>query len=549
MFRDICLQDYTLRDYQQEAKEKIFNQWDLFDSVLYQMPTGTGKTRLFTSVIRDILLNSIQTNHRKGILIIAHRTELIEQISESLDRYRIPHGIIAGAFKDRRNWMFPVQVASVQTITHPFNRQLVNNFNASYIIIDEAHHAIANSYTKLWEFYPTAKILGVTATPWRMDGRGFRNNFEVMIPSMSIKEFMAKGWLAPYKYYSVPLHSSVCNDINSIQEFGVDGDYKTSTLEEIIDTAKIRSQLLDSYFQFVSGKKGIIYSISRDHSKHICQQYRSAGIRIADINAETPSALRKHLVEDFKNGEIDILVNVDIFSEGFDCPDLEFVQLARPTRSLVKYIQQVGRGLRKNGNKQCLILDNVGMYGQFGLPDDDRPWKLYFEGSIQLENNQLSNKYNDISKYVGDLREQDLSEGTEELRLIQNINLSTIEESGDSSNSALSLSQDVDNFNFEEIKSKTIFTKYQIFENSTGFGIINYRTQECQFLCNSINLKSISIKIVKISDKPKKYMILSSSNRKKTVTFNDRIIGYIYRDGKRILFDSSDKSTTLDIKI
>lgn len=547
MYRDICLPDHSLRDYQQEAKDKIFGQWDAVDNVMYQMPTGTGKTRLFTSIIRDINLNSLRTHRREGILIIAHRTELIWQISESLDRYRIPHGIIAGAFKNKRDLMLPVQVASVQTITHPTNRQLAEKFNASFIIIDEAHHAIANSYTRLWEFYPNAKKLGVTATPWRMDGRGLHGNFDVLLPSMSIKDFMAKGWLAPYKYYSVPLRSSVCKDINSIKEFGIDGDYKTSRLEEIVDTAKIRSQLLDSYLQFVSGKKGIIYSISRNHSKHICQQYRNAGIRIADIDSETPSVLRKHLVQEFKNGEIDVLVNVDIFSEGFDCPDLEFVQLARPTRSLVKYIQQVGRGLRKNGDKQCIILDNVGMYGQFGLPDDDRPWDLYFEGSCQQDNNQQLTNRNESYQCVGDLREQDLSEGTEELRLIQSINLTKCSDSDCSNDNISPLFYNNDDF--DEIKSKTIFTKYRVFEDNRGFGIINNHSLERQLLCNGNKLKSISIKIVKVSDEAKKYMILSSSNREKTATPNDRIIGYIYKDGKLVRFYSSDKSATIDIKI
>lgn len=547
MYSDICLPDHSLRDYQQEAKVKIFGQWDVVDSVMFQMPTGTGKTRLFTSIIRDINLNSLRIHRREGILIIAHRTELIEQIGESLNRYRIPHGIIAGAFKDKRDLMLPVQVASVQTITHPSNRQLAEKFNASFIIIDEAHHAIANSYTRLWEFYPNAKKLGVTATPWRMDGRGFHGNFDVLLPSMSIKDFMAKGWLAPYQYYSVPLHNSICKDIDAINEYGVDGDYKTSRLEEIVDTAKIRAQLLDSYFQFVSGKKGIIYSISKVHSKHICQQYKDAGIRIADIDSETPSALRKHIVQDFKNGEIDILVNVDIFSEGFDCPNLEFVQLARPTRSLVKYIQQVGRGLRKNGDKQCLILDNVGMYGRFGLPDDDRPWNQYFDGMPHSDDFKSSTIFNDSSFYIGDIREQDLSEGTEELRLIQNINISTDQKFIVPNNGVTDTSKDGNDV--DEIKSKTIFSKYYIFENWTGFGIANERSRERQFLCKGIERKSISIKVIKVFDGLKKYMLLSSSNREKTATPNDRIIGYIYKDGKLVRFDSTDKSTTVVVKI
>lgn len=258
MYLELCRPDYTLREYQQEAKEKIFGQWDCVNNVMYQMPTGTGKTRLFTSVIRDISLSALREHKRKGILIIAHRTELIEQIDESLNRYRIPHGIIAGAFKERRDLLQSVQVASIQTITHPSNRRLAEAFDADFIIIDEAHHATANSYQRLWALYPESKKLGVTATPWRMDGQGFRGGFDVLVPSMSIKEFLAKGWLAPYQYYSVPMDSQICNDIASIKDFGFDGDYKTSALESVVDTGRIRAQLLDSYIKFVKGKKGII---------------------------------------------------------------------------------------------------------------------------------------------------------------------------------------------------------------------------------------------------------------------------------------------------
>ena len=257
---------------------------------------------------------------------------------------------------------------------------------------------------------------------------------------MPIKDFLEQGWLAPYQYYSVPINSSLCKDINSIRDFGIDGDYKTSVLEKLIDTSRIRAQLLDSYYRFVEGKKGIIYSISRLHSKHICQQYRAAGIKIADIDSKTPPVLRKRLVQDFKNGDLDIIVNVDIFSEGFDCPDLEFVQLARPTRSLVKYIQQVGRGLRKNGDKQCLILDNVGMYGRFGLPDDDRPWEEYFIGNSQAESNRSSHESNSSIVNSRNLRETDLSEGVEEMTLIQSVSTSFMMENNEVSQNQLGTS-------------------------------------------------------------------------------------------------------------
>jgi len=545
MFSDLCRIDHTLRDYQQEAKEKIFGQWDCFDNVLYQMPTGTGKTRLFTSIIRDLSLASLKENRRKGILIIAHRTELIEQIDESLNKYRIPHGIIAGAFKDSRDLLLPVQVASIQTITHPSNRRMADAFHADFIIIDEAHHAMAQSYTKLWNYYPESKKLGVTATPWRMDGRGFRGNFDTLIPSMSIKEFLEKGWLAPYKYYSVPIDSQIRRDIDSISEFGFDGDYKTSALEYVIDTGRIRAQLLDSYFEFVKGKKGIIYSISRRHSKHICSQFLDAGIKIADIDSETPTQLRKKLVQDFKNGELDIIVNVDIFSEGFDCPDLEFVQLARPTRSLVKYIQQVGRGLRRNGDKQCFILDNVGMYGRFGLPDDDRPWEEYFEGNPLPFDRNLKNKKDRNYNGLSFAREKDLSEGLDEMMLIQQVDIEIKTEKTVSTEMGGSIAND----DVIVIRSSHIFAKYCIVETKDGYYIENARKNERQQLCQLGGRKSVTLKIMKNSDDKKGYAIISSFNRDSKPSVNDRIVGYLYREGRILRFATWNGDAVIDIKI
>lgn len=536
MYSELSRTDYSLRDYQQAAKNEIFAQWDHVSNVMYQMPTGTGKTRLFTSIIRDLTLHSIEINRRCGILIIAHRTELIEQIDASLDKYRIPHGIIAGSFKDRRNLMLPVQVASIQTITHPSNYELAKAFNADYIIIDEAHHAVARSYSKLWSLYPDSKKLGVTATPWRMDGRGFRPNFDVMVPSESIKKFLNDGWLAPYFFYSVPIGSNIRHEIDSITKFGIDGDYQTSALESVIDTNKIRAQLIDSYLKFANGKKGIIYSISKAHSKHICRQYSDIGINIADIDSDTPSEKRKQLVSDFKEGKIDILVNVDIFSEGFDCPDLEFVQLARPTRSLVKYIQQIGRGLRRNGDKKCIILDNVGMYERFGLPDDERPWNDYFLGSADY--NGLKDNHNSKSKSSDVVRvptSKNLSEGTDEMLLIQSIDLSVEKEVQISPKSRII--EDPTDYTIKySAMSPTIFSKYKVIEDSDGYYLCNIRTEEKQYICSLQGRTSISLKSSKVDNKEKTFAIISSFNRNKKPSPNDRIIGYLYKVGSILRF-------------
>lgn len=412
-YSDICKEDPKLRPYQQKAKREIFESWDEVDNVMFQMPTGTGKTRLFTSIISDINKYSIQRREAVKILIIAHRTELITQIGESLDRYQVGHNFIAGGME--RKHKYPVYVASIQTITNAHNIKDAKKLNVQFIIIDEAHHALAASYKKLWEMYPDAKRLGVTATPWRMNHQSFTSLFNKLVLTMPIKDFIKQGFLAPYKYFSLKSDTSIQRAIDDI-ELDSFGEYKESSMEEKMDIGSIRAQLLDSYISLAEGKKGIIYAINRSHAKHICDEYSRAGYNVVCIDSKTPDAERRDLVKKFKKGQIDIIVNVDIFSEGFDCPDIEFIQLARPTRSLVKYLQQVGRGLRPTENKQhCVILDNVGMYSRFGLPDARRHWKYHFIGQdVDEEPRRLSH-----GNGSGSQRYVDLSEGTEDMELIQ----------------------------------------------------------------------------------------------------------------------------------
>lgn len=417
MYAEIARIDKTLRPYQQDAKEKIFTSWDECKYILFQMPTGTGKTRLFTSIISDIKAWSIKNNVESKILIIAHRVELIEQISESLGKYKVSHGLIAGG--KERNLRAQVQVASIQTLTHHNNMDAACSLNADFIIIDEAHHSTANSYKKLWEMYPEAKILGVTATPWRMNHRGFSEIYDKLLISQSIHDFIEQGWLAPYSYYSVKNDSVIRRNIDNIDEFDTEGDYKISALEKVMDSGSIRANLLESYLKLAKGKKGIIYSVSRKHSDHICDEYRKVGVNIVRIDSETPRDERRIYVQRFKNGQIDIIVNVDIFSEGFDCPDIEFIQLARPTKSLVKYLQQVGRGLRlTKGKSKCLILDNVGAHLEFSLPDADRDWNAEFVGDDNMSHKKNSTS---ILRASVDSVERSYEEGDDSLLLIEDL--------------------------------------------------------------------------------------------------------------------------------
>ena len=547
-YNEFCQKDITLRDYQQLAKEEIFSKWNRVDNILYQMPTGTGKTRLFTSIIRDISIWGLRHNINYRILIIAHRSELIEQSSRSLDKYRIKHGVLAGTMKDKRDLTQVIQVASIQTITHPANQCLIDDLKFDFIIIDEAHHAVANSYQKLWDYCPDAKKLGVTATPWRMNNSGFAQIFDAYIPSMSIKDFIQKGWLATYQYYSIPTSSELVKSIESIREFDIEGDYKNSALVEVCDTSKIRAQLYDSYEKNVLGKKGIIYSISREHSEHICLQYRSRGVAIENIDSKTPAKVREKVIQAFRNGEIDIIVNVDIFSEGFDCPDIEFIQLARPTKSLVKYIQQVGRGLRKNGDKKCIILDNVGMYSRFGLPDEERDWESFFYGE-EIETTSTKG----YSRNNGSLREYvetDLSEGNEEMILIQDLEMpKVVEEVVEETSTVIPVipTEDIsthttDNIYHFSIKSKTFNSgKYFIEENENGFFIVNARNQNKMLLSTMKTMRG-GVIIVKKEPSRKSFTIIKTLSATNINSSMSRIIGTINKEGLLLKFTAFDKT-------
>ena len=407
-----------LHPYQQKAKSDIFKAWDEVCHVMLQMPTGTGKTYLFSSIIHDINVWSQQTHTPNKMLVIAHRRELIDQIDKSLSVFHVAHSVLAGP-KEQRNLSNPVIVSSIQTITHPANEDDVERLRSRirFVIIDEAHHAMANTYRKLWKMFPEARFLGVTATPWRMNHSGFLRIFDKLILTQSVKKFINQGYLAPYNYYSLKPNSWVQGTINGIHKFDKWGDYDEHALVDTMDIGHIRAQLVKSYQKLAWGKKGIIYSINKQHSANICNDYRRLGVRIVDIDDSTPVALRRQYVDDFKAGSIDIIVNVNIFSEGFDCPDIEFIQLARPTRSLTMYIQQVGRGLRTTeGKTKCIILDNVGMYSRFGLPDANRHWMAHFRGQEVDESPKKGKAFRWGNGYY---EEPDLSEGDEDMLLIQ----------------------------------------------------------------------------------------------------------------------------------
>ena len=412
----------------------------------------------------------------------------------------------------------PIKAVSIQWLSKHYDEI---EEEPGMIVIDEAHHALAKTYKEMWERFPNAKFLGLTATPCRLNGKGFTDLFDVLVQSWGIPEFISKGRLATYDFVSIKSDGVTQRLIDSLQKRGADGDYQNKEMDMLLNKKPSIERLYRSLEEYGKDRKGIVYAINIRHANAIAEFYREHGIAAVAIDSKTPSSLRKELIERFKASNtsfsnhpvhlskegifsnhpvnsskitpslftikegdfskthpssltlkggstafpkplspqgtgdvtapprrseplrskdggpskvspdcagwdrltdtclragdglggtclraadgladrlsatcsraadelapIQVLVNVDIFSEGFDCPDVEFVQLARPTLSLAKYLQMVGRGLRvAKGKKNCVIIDNVGLYRVFGLPSQVWNWNAMFEGKLKV---------------------------------------------------------------------------------------------------------------------------------------------------------------------
>mgnify|MGYP000742566373 CR=1 FL=1 len=391
----------------------------------------------------------------------------------------------------------PIKAVSIQWLSKHYDEI---EEEPGMIVIDEAHHALAKTYKGMWDRFPKAKFLGLTATPCRLNGKGFTDLFDVLVQSWSVPEFISKGRLATYDFVSIKSDGVTQRLIDSLQKRGADGDYQNKEMDMLLNKKPSIERLYRSLEEYGKDRKGIVYAINISHANAIAEFYREHGIAAVAIDSKTPSSLRKELIERFKASNtsqnlpfsnhpvnsskitpslftikegstshpgplssgareetapprrseplrskdggpskvspdcagwdrlgatclrpadevgdrlaatcsraadgaadrlgatclraadgaapIQVLVNVDIFSEGFDCPDVEFVQLARPTLSLAKYLQMVGRGLRvAKGKKNCVIIDNVGLYRVFGLPSQVWNWNAMFEGKLKV---------------------------------------------------------------------------------------------------------------------------------------------------------------------
>ena len=360
-----------LFDYQEDMKSRIEKALCLHRSVMAQMPTGTGKTYLLTAVIDSF----VRANPKAKVWIVAHRRELVSQIDETVRKFHSYSSATSSLLSS-------VKAMSIQWLMRHYDEI---EEEPGMIVIDEAHHALAKTYKEMWERFPKTKFLGLTATPCRLNGKGFTDLFDVLVQSWGVPEFISKGRLATYDFVSIKSDGVTQRLIDSLQKRGADGDYQNKEMDMLLNKKPSIERLYRSLEEFGKDRKGIVYAINISHAQKITKLYQEHGVKAIAIDSKTPATERLQDIEAFKKGDIQVLVNVDIFSEGFDCPDVEFVQLARPTLSLAKYLQMVGRGLRvAKGKKNCVIIDNVGLYRVFGLPSQVWNWNAMFEGKLKV---------------------------------------------------------------------------------------------------------------------------------------------------------------------
>ena len=454
------MKEIRLYDYQEEMMERIDMAFRSYQSVMVQMPTGTGKTILLAEVVKREKLKGKNPEKVKNeklkvknpcVWIVVHRWELVDQIEKTLAK-QLDFSLFTFPFS------LKPRVFSIQWLSKHYHEL---EEKPSLIIIDEAHHAVAKTYKEVMDAYPEARKMGLTATPCRLDRRGFTDLFDVLLQSWPTKKFIADGRLSLYDYMSIKADSIDQRVVLGLTKRGADGDFSLKEMSEKLDVQPSIERLCDTILRYAPNKKGIVYAIDIKHAEHIAEYYREHGLNAVAISSKTPAEERKRIIEIFRNtndhelstnlttnchelstnccqfktqnskiqnrlcrqfktqnSKLKILITVDLFGEGFDCPDVEFIQLARPTLSLAKYLQQVGRGMRVfEGKKFCLILDNVGLYRLFGLPSDERDWQSMFEGQIAGKGNitQAEEQYGVVAYSIRDERQRITSDNQTEL--------------------------------------------------------------------------------------------------------------------------------------
>ena len=351
---------FKLYQYQEELIKKAQNEFIKGNkNIMLLSPPGSGKTVIMSEMAKNA------SNKQNGfVLVMVHRKELVDQIINS--------------FKFHEVNMENVLVGTVVKIKN----RLPSIKKPTLIITDETHHSLASTYKVVYDYFKDVPKVGYTGTAWRLSGDGFTDTYEVMIEGQTVEWLIENSKLAPYDYYSV---LSIDTSKLKVQN----GDYSNKSIDESFGK-QIFGDVVKEYIDKANGQKAILYAHSVNASQEFAKEFQSFGINAVHADAKTPKTERDKIMQDFRDGKIQVVCNVDLISEGFDVPDCTVTILCRPTKSLVLFLQQSMRSMRYQPNKKAIILDHVGNWKVHGLPDTPHDWNTYFVGGWKKKSNKTN---------------------------------------------------------------------------------------------------------------------------------------------------------------
>lgn len=342
----------VLRDYQEQLVAQALAAPER--RVALYGPTGSGKTEVGMELVRRL------SDEGMRVTWCANRIDLIDQTSMRFAKAGIMHGIVQARHMNT-DYMKPIQIASIQTINR---RKFLPGLDA--IIVDEAHGATSPMYRKFLDAHDV-RVFGLTATPF---SKGLGLVFDRLLHTTTVRDLTEKGWLVPARYFAPDRP-----DLKGVRITA--GDYNEADLAARVDTSKLVGNIVAEWKKRAAGCKTVVFATSIDHSKHIVEQFVAHGIAAEHLDAYTDPSDRRAILRRLRSGDTTIVSNVSVLAEGFDCPDIECMILARPTKSVIRYLQMVGRVLRPApGKEYALVLDHSASVETLGFADDDRPLVL-----------------------------------------------------------------------------------------------------------------------------------------------------------------------------
>lgn len=360
----------VLRGYQRDILARVANSMRDHRRVLVQAPTGSGKTHIIAAVV------AAATEHKLRVLVLATRTRLVRQLHERLDMFDIGHGVIAASLPGMSSWSQPVQVAGVDTL---YRRCIADARMplplADVVIFDEAHLAMGASRQAILKSFPNAWHFGFTATPAKTTGAGLGEQFDAIVIGPSVRSLIAEKMLVRPRVFNRPVVTA--EELDAVSISSSTKDFTTGDLSALMSRPKIIGDVVENWLRIASGKKTIVFACDKAHGSSLTTQFRNAGIACEQLTDADEDETREAAIARLESGATTVLVNCFLLSYGIDIPNVECIVLARPTRSVVLYLQCVGRSMRPADGKDCAILiDHGRVVDSLGMPHIDRYWSL-----------------------------------------------------------------------------------------------------------------------------------------------------------------------------